>query len=314
MKRVLSILLSAILIITVFPLGVFEFTASAETVSGSCGDNVTWEYDTETATLTISGTGAMSNYSGSSYNGTYVTTAPWREYYKNMKTVVINSGVTRVGNSAFAYCTGLTSITIPDSVTSIGHGAFLSCTGLTDVYYTGTEQQKNKISIGHYNYDLLDATWHYNYVPPCKHNETEIKNAKAATCTAAGYTGDTYCLDCGEKVADGQVIPATGHKYVWRITKLATEAESGLKEEICSVCGQKTGRTEEILYTGHITGDINGDDSVNNKDLTRLFQYLSDWEVEVNVDALDVNGDGKVNNKDLTRLFQYLSDWDVEIY
>ena len=48
--------------------------------------------------------------------------------------------------------------------------------------------------------------------------------------------------------------------------------------------------------------------------LTRLFQYLSDWSVEVNEAALDINGDGKVNNKDLTRLFQYLSDWDVEIF
>ena len=68
------------------------------------------------------------------------------------------------------------------------------------------------------------------------------------------------------------------------------------------------------VTVNHIPGDINGDGEVNNKDLSRLFQYLSDWEVDVDVTALDVNGDGKVNNKDLTRLFQYLSNWDVEIF
>ncbi|MBE6530456.1 MAG: hypothetical protein E7680_07700 [Ruminococcaceae bacterium] len=69
-----------------------------------------------------------------------------------------------------------------------------------------------------------------------------------------------------------------------------------------------------VKVINYIPGDINGDLSVNNKDLTRLFQYLSDWDVEVNENALDVNGDGNVNNKDLTRLFQFLSDWDVKIY
>lgn len=72
----------------------------------------------------------------------------------------------------------------------------------------------------------------------------------------------------------------------------------------------QNGGVEIARYT---PGDINGDGNVNNKDLTRLFQYLSNWNVEVDEAALDVNGDGNVNNKDLTRLFQYLSNWDVEI-
>lgn len=70
----------------------------------------------------------------------------------------------------------------------------------------------------------------------------------------------------------------------------------------------------KVQILDHIPGDISGDGSVNNKDLSLLFQYLSDWNVKVNQVALDVNGDGKVNNKDLSLLFQYLSDWNVEIH
>ena len=68
--------------------------------------------------------------------------------------------------SAFEDCRGLTSITIPNSVTSIGGYGFYGCTGLTDVYYAGTEEQKNKISFESGNGDLLNATWHYNWVEP----------------------------------------------------------------------------------------------------------------------------------------------------
>lgn len=63
----------------------------------------------------------------------------------------------------------------------------------------------------------------------------------------------------------------------------------------------------------HKAGDINGDDRVNNKDLTRLFQFLSGWKVDVTPEALNTNGDQKINNKDITRLFKYLSGWNVDI-
>ena len=122
-----------ILLFSVCPTGVFDFTAGAETVSGTCGDNLTWEYDTSTCTLTISGAGTMTHYSSSKYNGTWATSAPWGSYYNTMKTVVINSGVTSIGSYSFYRCTGLTSITIPDSVTSICNSAFSGCTSLNKV-------------------------------------------------------------------------------------------------------------------------------------------------------------------------------------
>ena len=47
----------------------------------------------------------------------------------------------------------------------------------------------------------------------CAHGKTEIKNAVAATCTESGYTGDTYCTLCGEKLASGKTIDALGHNF-----------------------------------------------------------------------------------------------------
>lgn len=145
----------------------------------------------------------------------------------------------------------------------------------------------------------------------CEHKNTEIVGMKPATCTALGYTGDVVCTTCGDVVEAGKSIALIAHSYEWIITKVATENTNGLKEEICSMCGAKSGRSEVIIYK---PGDINNDGKVNNKDLSRLFRYLSGWNVAVNTDRLDVNGDGKVNNKDITRLFKYLSGWKVTLY
>ncbi len=109
---------------------IFSLSLSAETYSGTCGENLTWTLDTETGVLTISGTGAMTNYT---YIGEDKTNTPWYSYSSSIKTVVISDGVTSIGSYAFAYCNSLTSITIPNSVTSIGDWAFANCTSLTFV-------------------------------------------------------------------------------------------------------------------------------------------------------------------------------------
>ena len=98
--------------------------------SGSCGENVTWTL-TADGTLTISGTGAMTDYTADSRS-------PWYSCRTYIKRVVMQQGVTSIGDLAFWDCSGLTSVTIPDGVTSIGGDAFSGCAALTSVTIPGS--------------------------------------------------------------------------------------------------------------------------------------------------------------------------------
>ena len=78
----------------------------------------------------------------------------------SLRQVVIPDGVTTVGFSAFLGCSGLRSVTIPASVTSIGQNAFANCP-ITDIYYGGTQEQWDAISVGCNNPVLGTATIHF---------------------------------------------------------------------------------------------------------------------------------------------------------
>ena len=96
-----------------------------ETHSGTCGANIIWKLSLD-GTLTISGTGPMSDYSDDLF-------APWYFCQNSIKSVVIESGVTSIGEGAFSNCDSLTRVVIPSSVISIGEGAFGGCTSLKSI-------------------------------------------------------------------------------------------------------------------------------------------------------------------------------------
>ena len=107
---------------------VFMETTAAE---NSCGEAALWSL--EDGVLTISGTGAMADYANE-------TEMPWYEQSDQITSLVISSGITSVGDNAFAGCTALIETVIPESVASIGENAFSGCSDLV-VTYKGTVNQ-----------------------------------------------------------------------------------------------------------------------------------------------------------------------------
>ena len=88
-------------------------------------------------------------------------------------------------------------------------------------------------------------------IAPTGHTKTEIRNKKQATCKEEGYTGDTYCVTCGKKLASGETIAKTDHD--WTITETeATCEHDGMKTYTCDICG--TTKSESIKASGHKFG------------------------------------------------------------
>lgn len=98
----------------------------AHAYEGSIGDNVKWSFDPETGTMTYSGTGAMYDYT--SRKG-----LPYFHLLGEVKSVVVEEGVTTIGNYAFQYMTELSSVSLPKSLRSVGTFAFGYCAKLTEV-------------------------------------------------------------------------------------------------------------------------------------------------------------------------------------
>ena len=94
----------------------------------SCGNTLWWDLN-ENGVLTITGQGAMENYS------LYENQAPWYNHSDMIESVTIGEGVTSIGSYAFAYCTELKQVTLPSSLITIGTGAFESCSSMQTIIF-----------------------------------------------------------------------------------------------------------------------------------------------------------------------------------
>ena len=278
-------------------------TIKAETLpslsDNSCGANLTWAVD-ENGTLTVSGTGDMADY-------TYKANAPWYGYREKITSVVVESGVTSIGNYAFYQCNAITDVQLPDGLTQIGEetfgdcaalenivipqsvtdiarfgfagcaalasvvipdsvakikvgtfrncnslktvtipqslkeidfSVFEDCSSLTDVYYSGTKEEWERITVSSGNTALTDATIH------CASEDHTLNAvpAKEATCAATGNSAYYVCRYCGKCFLDEEGKEEVSKDQVTIPTLEHTEAIDERVEPTCTVPGKTEGK------------------------------------------------------------------------
>lgn len=184
--------------------------------------------------------------------------------------VTIGNDVTSIGYEAFCNCTKLTSITMPNNVASIGDLAFMNCTGLTNIiigknlmsigtdafrqcyylksiFYSGTQNEWNNITIKNGNSNLMNA--HFHYEVSSNEAETHIHKEiiQEPTCTNTGL--ERITCDCGYSYE--QIMPSLdGHNNSFVKTVEPTCTEQGYNQYKCNICGE-TFNDDYVDALGH---------------------------------------------------------------
>lgn len=264
MKRVLSLFLSTVMLLSVF--AGFEITVYAATRSGTTGD-LSWSLDTNSGVFTLSGNGRSADYSNSITNR-----PPWygwsildaKNYRDMIKSVVIEDGVTYLGNYLFYNCTNLETVVFNgNSVTTIGEYTFSNCTGST--YWLDIPESVTSIGSGAF------SSTNFNYV---KFFSPSITIADNAFGTGGGYARFFGLHDSGARafvqngqnngydwhyyclVEDGQQIDGGYHDFRTE-TVAPTCTTQGYDRYYCAYCDVdevKSNYTDMIGHNYRYTG------------------------------------------------------------
>ena len=128
--------------------------------NGTCGDQIKWSVSSDGKTLTLSGSGDMTDYNGT-------VPPPWYlKYSSTIEHIKIGKGIKSIGHSAFLGFTSLKDVSIPASLTTVNPYAFFNCKALTTVDYAGTEDLWSTVEIntgwtGKDNDSMLNANFKF---------------------------------------------------------------------------------------------------------------------------------------------------------
>ena len=146
MKKWLSMICIIALVLTMLPA--YALLANAADESGKCGDNLTWQQNG--SKITISGTGAMYDYSEEN-------PAPWSSISTMIFDLIIEEGVTTIGNYAFAQIS-CSKVVLPKSIESIGAMAFGNMFN-DELFFMGAEPKIAADAFGNANVRLYTIQW-----------------------------------------------------------------------------------------------------------------------------------------------------------
>lgn len=170
----------AVLFLAIFFTVLLLSFSAAAAATGTCGENLTWVVSDDN-TLTISGTGAMDDY------GPVMIAAPWvnDDTLYNLTTVVMEEGITRIGDFAFYCHRALVSVVVPASVTSIGDYVFDGSGNLETVYFCGDAPQIDCSLFGGLTatayYPAGNPTWTEEFMTQCGENVTWLPSEPDST-------------------------------------------------------------------------------------------------------------------------------------
>lgn len=195
LKKLISCILTVLILMTAVPLSglssSFEWlnlgiTASAATLetNGKCGENAIYTFDPENGLLTIGGTGAIDD---SAF-----------ELHREIKSVVIENGITEIGDSAFNACVNIIEVTIPDSVTRIGKYIFDGCGNILSITIPSSVTSISENAFGNQKLFVYQGSYAEEY---------------------ASSNGLNYCtlLDIPED--PGYVEAEISYYYFWKVDK-----------------------------------------------------------------------------------------------
>ena len=246
---------------SVTSIGDYAFRGCTSLASVTIPDNITnigsWVFGDCTSLIRVTIPDSVTRIGDSAFSGCM-----------SLASVMIGNSVTSIGSDAFFFCKNLADVTIPDSVTNIWVSAFQGCLCLKDVYYAGSEADRQNITIGKYNEPLQNAAWHYNYVDPNAHTHA------FGTAWMHDETNHWHECACGEKSGTAT------HTFDAEITTPATTESAGVKIYTCTVCGFT--KTEQIPPVRVVKGEfIRG----NSADGSKAYAYRATVEFTADVPA-----------------------------